>query len=259
MAREHDEATGLLAPTRLPGFDHPAIEALIDAWGWTALARHERIGAAYDFVRDEVAFGQGRADDAPASDVLRGGHGQGDTEATPLTALLRALGVPWRLHGFTIRKALRRGAVPELVYLIAPRDILHSWGELRHDGRWIALEGFILDRAFLGALQGRFAPTSESLAGYGVGTDRLSAPGVEWTRADTAIQSTGIDRDLGLFDAPDDFYAAHDQAFGRLRGALYRGVIRHWMIHRAAGIRAGRIPTIPAAPTTEPRAGAVAR
>ena len=92
--------------------------------------------------------------------------------------------------------------------------------------------------------------------GYGVGTDRLSAPGVEWTGVDTAIQSTGINRDLGLFDAPDDFYAAHDQAFGRLRGALYRSAIRHWMNHRVAGIRAGRIPTIPAAPTIEAGAGA---
>jgi hypothetical protein len=259
MGREHDEATGLLAPTRLLDFDHPAIEALVDARGWTALAPHERIGAAYDFVRDEVAFGYNRADDIPASEVLREGHGQCNTKATLLMALLRALGVPCRLHSFTIHKALQRGVVPELVYPIAPDRILHSWIEVAYEGGWVNLEGFILDRAFLAALQGRFAPTSESLVGYGVGTDRLSAPGVEWTGVDTAIQSTGISRDLGLFDTPDDFYAAHDQAFGRLRGALYRGVIRHWMNHRVAGIRAGRIPSIPAAPATGPGAGVVAR
>ena len=259
MGREHDGAAGLLAPTRLLDFDHPAIEALIGARGWAALTPHDRIGAAYGFVRDEIAFGYNRADDIPASRVLRDGHGQCNTKATLLMALSRALGVPCRLHGFTIRKSLQRGVVPELVYPIAPADILHSWVEIRHDGRWIALEGFILDRAFLSALQGRFAPASESLVGYGVGTDRLSAPGVEWTGADTAIQSTGINRDLGLFDAPDDFYAAHGQAFGRLRGALYRGVIRHWMNRRVAAIRAGRISAIPGAPATEARAGAVAR
>ena len=160
-------------------------------------------------------------------------------------ALLRALEIPCRLHGFTIHKALQRGVVPELVYRIAPDDILHSWVEVLHDERWINLEGFILDQSFLSALQTRFASQTNSLCGYGAGTDCLSAPPVTWTGEDTYIQKTGINADLGVFDDPDAFYTSHRQPFGWLRGNLYRFLIRHRMNARVKRIRKGIVPIIP--------------
>ena len=238
-------ADPLLAATPLLDHGHPAITALIDARGWRALSAHDRIGTAYDFVRDEIAFGYNRADDIPASRVLADGYGQCNTKGTLLMALLRALGIPCRLHGFTIHKALQRGVVPEAVYPIAPDRILHSWVEIADGGRWVNLEGFILDGEFLKALQDRFGGEREALCGYGAGTDCLSRPPVAWTGDDTYIQRTGIEDDLGLFDTPDAFYAAHGQAFGFLRGLLYRHAIRHWMNARVRRIRTGRIPAIP--------------
>lgn len=47
----------LLAPTRLLGFESPAITALLEARGWKALPPDARIGAIYDFVRNQIAFG----------------------------------------------------------------------------------------------------------------------------------------------------------------------------------------------------------
>lgn len=130
--------------------------------------------------------------------------------------------------------------MPELVYPIAPEEILHSWIEVELDGRWINLEGFILDSAFLKILQSSFADR-ESLCGFGAGTDCLSAPPVEWNGQDTYIQETGIVQDFGTFDTPDVFYAEHEQKFGRLRGWLYRNIIRHWMNARVRAFRAGRL------------------
>lgn len=46
-----------LKPTRLPDFDSWAIRRLIGAQGWMQLAERDRIGAVYDFVRDQIAFG----------------------------------------------------------------------------------------------------------------------------------------------------------------------------------------------------------
>lgn len=238
-------ADPLLAATPLLDHGHPAISALIDARGWRALPEHDRIGAAYDFVRNEIAFGDNRADDIPASRVLADGYGQCNTKGTLLMALLRALGIPCRLHGFTIHKALQRGVVPEAVYPIAPDRILHSWIEIAHEDRWVNLEGFILDAAFLKALQDRFAGEDDALCGYGAGTECLSRPPVAWNGGDTYIQRTGIEDDLGLFDTPDAFYTAHGQAFGFLRGLLYRHAIRHWMNARVRRIRAARVPAIP--------------
>ena len=50
---------------------------------------HDRIGAAYAFVRDEIAFGYNLADDLPASRVLEDGLGQCNTKGTLFMALLR--------------------------------------------------------------------------------------------------------------------------------------------------------------------------
>lgn len=79
----------LLAPTRLLDFESTTIAALLHALGWKALPPYERIGAIYDFVRNEIAFGYSRADDIPASQVLADSFGQCNTKGTLLMALLR--------------------------------------------------------------------------------------------------------------------------------------------------------------------------
>lgn len=234
-----------LRVTSMLDFNSGAIKNLLSERGWAGLPSFERIGAAYDFVRNEIAFGYNASDDISASAVLKDGYGQCNTKASLLMALLRALEIPCRLHGFTIHKSLQRGVVPELVYRIAPDNILHSWVEVLHGGRWINLEGFILDQSFLNALQTRFSDKTNSLCGYGAGTDRLSAPPVAWIGEDTYIQKTGINADFGVFEDPDTFYASHQQSFGWLRGNLYRFLIRHWMNARVRRIRSGNVPTIP--------------
>lgn len=230
----------LLKPTRLLDFNAPPVASLIEQRRWRDLPEQERIGAVYDFVRNEIAFGYNRTDDIPASEVLADGYGQCNTKGTLLMALLRGVGIRCRIHGFTIHKGLQRGVVPELVYPIAPQEILHSWVEVDLNGAWVNLEGFILDGAFLKVLQSSFAGT-ESLCGYGAGTNCLSAPPVEWSGTDTYIQTTGIVQDFGTFDTPDGFYEQHGQAFGRLRGWLYRNLIRHWMNARVRAFRSGRM------------------
>ena len=230
----------LLAPTRLLDFDAEPIAKLIQDRNWPSMTTFERIGAIYDFVRNEIAFGYNRADDIAASQVLADGFGQCNTKGTLLMALLRGVGIRCRLHGFTIHKGLQRGVVPELIYPLAPQEILHSWVEIDFEGAWVNLEGFILDEVFLNVLQVSL-PSSNSLCGYGAGTDCLSAPPVTWDGQDTYIQRTGIVQDFGVFDTPDSFYAAHEQSFGWLKGVLYRHIIRHWMNARVRALRIGRL------------------
>ena len=232
-----------LVETPLLDFASPGIQGLIAARGWTDLPPSKRIGAVYDFVRNDILFGYNADDALPASRVLADGYGQCNTKGTLLMALLRGVGIPCRFHGFTIDKSLQRGVVPELVYPLAPRNILHSWVEVLHESEWIDLEGFILDDGILAALRNHF-PGRNNLCAYGAGTDCLQTPSVEWTGASTYIQKTGINHDFGVFDAPDEFYAEHRQLTG-LRGLLYRWIVRHWMNRRVAAMREGRVPTIP--------------
>lgn len=228
-----------LATTPLLDFTHPAIERLVNERGWRTLSAYERIGAAYGFVRDEVAFGYNASDELPASAVLADGIGQCNTKGTLLMALLRALGVPCRFHGFTIDKALQKGAITGLAYRLAPPEIVHSWVEVWHAGRWVNLEGFILDSAYLGALQRRFRTHQGAFCGYGAATPDLQAPGVDWRGTDTYIQREGIRQDFGRFDAPDDFYARHGSNLSGPKRWLYSHVVRHAMNRTVAAIRQG--------------------
>ncbi len=231
----------LLDSTPVLDFRTPEIAGLVDRNGWLEMHQFDKIGAVYDFVRTEIHFGYNRADDIPASEVLADGFGQCNTKATLLMALLRAVGIRCRIHGFTIHKALQRGVVPELIFPIAPAEILHSWVEVDLDGKWIKLEGFILDPRYLSSLQRSFFG-DEQLCGYGAGTDCLGAPPVEWNGTDTYIQKTGIVQDLGVFDTPDAFYSVHRQNLGSVRDLLYRRVVRHWMNVRVESIRNGGLP-----------------
>ena len=227
-----------LSETKLLDFSSPAIQALIAEKGWTSLPARGKILGIYNYVRDDIAFGYNIDDAIPASRVLADGYGQCNTKGTLFMALLRAAGVPCRLHGFTIDKLLQKGAMTGIVYKSAPREIVHSWVEVLFEGQWLNLEGFILDMRYLDALRRKFSSCEGSFCGYGVATDDFKNPAVAWDAGDTYIQKEGIVRDFGVFDAPDDFFGAHAQGVSKFKGFLFRHYGRHAMNRNVARIRA---------------------
>lgn len=236
-----------LRPTRLLDHQHPALRAFVEQRGWHRLDPAERVGAIYGFVRDEVAFGYNASDDIPASQVLADGLGQCNTKTTLLMALLRGAGVPARFHGATIHKRLQKGVVTGLMYRLAPRSIIHSWAEVQLDGRWVGLEGVILDARYLDGVRGWFPSDSGPFLGYAVGTDNLTSPPVEWTGTDTYIQATGINNDFGAYDDPDAFYAEHGANLSGLRGWVFRHRVRPAMNRKVAAVRASAFTAADAA------------
>lgn len=230
-------APALSRPTPLLDFQHPEIQRLITDRQWKTLPEHERIGRIYDFVRNEIAFGYNERDTLPASRVLADGMGQCNTKGTLLMALFRGAGIACRFHGFTIDKALQKGAITGLAYRLAPAEIVHSWVEVPVDGRWLQLEGFILDQPYLRALQQRF-PTATTFSGYGAATPNLQCPAVEWRGTHTYIQKEGIRQDLGVHDDPDSFYAQHGGNLSGVKSWIYQHIIRQGMNRNVARIRA---------------------
>jgi len=228
------------APTPIADYDAPSIQALLDRRAWRALSPYDRIGAAYTFVKDEIAFGYNRSDDLSASAVLADGYGQCNTKGNLLVALLRALDVPARVRGFTIDKALQKGAIPGWMFPFAPARILHSWVEAHFEGAWVPLEGFILDDAYLTAIQRRFSDVDGAFCGYGIATPSLQRPDVAWRGEPTYIQREGIADDFGLFDDPDDLYRRHGTNLSGVRRWAYQAVFRHIMNRTVERIRTGR-------------------
>ena len=85
-----------LKKTRMLNYDADSIKNLISERKWNDLDEFQKIGAVYDFVRNEILFGYNRSDLLTAEEVLADGYGQCNTKATLLMALLRAVGIPCR-------------------------------------------------------------------------------------------------------------------------------------------------------------------
>ncbi|TQV77334.1 transglutaminase domain-containing protein [Aliikangiella marina] len=218
-----------LIETPMLDFGDPKVQDLIKQRKWGDLDRFDAIGAIYNFVRDEILFGYNADDRLSASQVLSDGYGQCNTKGTLLIALLRAVGIPTRFHGFTIYNELQRGAIPNYLFFFAPERIIHSWVEIYHNDRWVNLEGYIIDKPYLKQVQRNFSNQCNQFSGYGISTKCLSEPEIDWTGEDTYIQSEGIADDFGVYAQPDDFYAKYGSNLSGVKKILFRYVLRHLM------------------------------
>lgn len=223
--------------TRMLDYDHDDVKALVDERGWQHKDEFQKILEIYDFVRDEIKFGYNSDDSIAASRVLEDGYGQCNTKGTLFMALLRSVGIPCRIHGFTIDKELQRGAMTGFVYHLAPKDIVHSWVEVHFEGKWFNIEGFILDSDYLKKLQSKFSECNAGFCGYGVATDDFKKPKIDWNRNDTYIQKEGINQDFGVYDSPDAFLRSHSQNLSPFKRWLYRNVGRKLMNRNVSKIR----------------------
>lgn len=240
MEQQFEKSTDIknyLKRTAILDFDQPLIKSLIKEKRWNKLTETEKVKQIYNYVKDEIKFGYNADDSMSASEILKDGFGQCNTKANLFMALLRAVGVPNRLHGFTIDKLLQKGAITGIWYILSPQNILHSWVEVYVNGVWFNLEGLILDKPYLTALQNMFSECNTTFCGYGAYTENLQNPKVEWDMNHTYIQEKGINQDFGLFDSPDDFYSKHQQKLSPISKWIYKYFVRHLMNRNVEKIR----------------------
>ena len=152
-------------------------------------------------------------------------------------ALLRAIGVQCRIHGFYIDKILQKGAMKGFYYKQAPKEILHTWVEIFYNDKWLNLEGFILDMKYLNKLQKKFNDCEGSFCGFGVAIQDFKNPPVEWKENDTYIQKDGIIKDLDIYDSPDELFTTYKQNIGWFKEFVFRNIVRHLMNRNISSIR----------------------
>ena len=239
IEEENEMNNEYLSQTHMLDYDNYKIQELIKERGWRDLPEFERIRSIYNFIRDEIRFGYNVDDSIPASKVLKDGYGQCNTKGTLFMALLRAVGVPCRVHGFTIRKELQEGAMTGFVYKQAPKNIFHSWVEVYLEGKWYELEAFIIDKDYLGKLQQKNSNCTGAFCKYGVGVEDFKNPVIDFNRNNTYIQSTGINQDFGIYDSPDALLKEHHQEMGFIKKLAFRYYGRHMMNRNVKKIRGG--------------------
>lgn len=139
-------------------------------------------------------------------------------------------------------------------YAIAPDSIFHTWVEVLYEGRWIGLEGVILDDAYLRGLRATLPSGTKEILGFAAGTENLAEPAVEWCGTDTSIQSTGVNQDFGVYEDPDSFYREHGNNLSGVRAWLFASWIRHVLNRNVESIRARSAPLrsrVPSGATAE--------
>lgn len=233
----HMDEVRYLKETPMLDYSSVTLQSLIAERGWRELDAFNQIKEIYNFVRDEILFGYNVSDGIPASCVLVDGYGQCNTKGTLFMALLRAVGIPCRIHGFTIDKRLQKGAMTGIVYRNAPENIFHSWVELFWKNQWYELEAFILDKRYLHSLQAKYQTCSGAFCGYGVAVRDFRNPVIEWDGNNTYIQSEGINQDFGVYDSPDELLKEHGQQMSRAKELLYQYLGRHLMNRNVNRIR----------------------
>ena len=226
-----------LKETRMLNYSDERIQRLIKDRKWKNADEFKCLKAIYNFVRDEILFGYNVDDSILASQVLSDGYGQCNTKGMLFMALLRACGIPCRVHGFTIDKKLQKGAMTGFVYKSAPKNVFHSWVEIYFEEQWYELEAFILDKAYLTKLQEKNSDCIGAFCGYGVAVKDFKHPVIDFERNNTYIQSEGINQDFGVYDSPDELLKEHHQEISGVKAFLYRNLGRHLMNRNVRRIR----------------------
>lgn len=155
-----------LAPTHSVDSENPEIAAAAARITAGAKDDIERAVLLHDFVRDRIAFGWApRFDRYRASEVLRDGIGFCNTKSTMLAALLRASGIPARLHCATINRKILDGLIrPPQQY------VDHSYVEAWLDDRWVGVDSYTIDVPLHRVAVAR-CNAEQRRTGYGVHTD----------------------------------------------------------------------------------------
>lgn len=210
-----------LKETAMLNFSSHTIKALIDSKGWREFSEYDRIGAIYDYVQNDILFGYNTSDTLTAEQVMSDGYGQCNTKATLLMAFLRGVGIPCRLHAFDVSKDFQKGATSGIVSVLAPEAIVHTWAEVLYNGQWLALEGVITDKKYFEAVKKKYGNIQGELRRCAIAVKDISTHSIDWAGESTYVQSVAVVNDYGVFDSPDEFFAEHKQAWGRIKNFAY--------------------------------------
>ena len=226
-----------LKETKMLNFYSAKISDLVREKGWLELDEFHKIKNIYEFVQNDILFGYNSTDILSAVEVLQDGFGQCNTKATLLMALLRSVNIPCRLHAFNVSKDFQKGALPQIIYLLAPKYILHTWVEVFFNDKWIALEGVIIDKDYLYTVQQKYTEYKGIFKKFAIATKDVETVNIDWTGNDVFIQKEAVVDDYGIFSSPDILFSKHTQNMSKIKLYLYSHIGTKMMTKRVFKIR----------------------
>lgn len=128
----------------------------------------------HDYVRDSVKFGFNMYfDAAPPEYTLEFGYGHCKPKSRLMAVLFTEIGLESYQHFVVIPKDILKDAIPASRYWMIPAELCHSYVEVQVEGRWCAIDSYIVDTPLLLKAQARLVEQGRPL-GFGVRVDSVN-------------------------------------------------------------------------------------
>lgn len=221
-----------LRPTRSCDFTKAIVTNKAREITETTKDAQEKALKIFYWVRDQIKFGISNID-VRASTTLKKGYGECGNKTTLHMALLRAVGIPSRMHSVLAKRDVLQGLIPNFVYKKMVPLVSHFWCECYLDGTWISCES-MLDK-----------PLYENL----LKTEKIrkdQIPTIDWDgKTDLILLKPWIVVDRGFVTSYDEIYQwllGHRKEEGlppKLIEKLFGWVIYPWMGRFTEKVRKG--------------------
>jgi hypothetical protein len=163
LAPEEADNARWLASTPLIDLHDPKLRLRTQALTQLCHTERERALALYGFVRRMPYTKPIKLQPHGAREVLEAGCGDAPDKAALLVALLRAAGIPARMHFHELRGDILRGLTTGLA------SVMRAVVEARIDGAWVGTDTYVYDGPYMAAARDRMV---ESGWEYGFGFHR---------------------------------------------------------------------------------------
>jgi transglutaminase-like putative cysteine protease len=196
MIYERLDVSQYLMTTPMCDHDHPVVQETARRVVAGAQTKREMATRVFDFVRDTIRFSMAFSK-SKASQILKLGYGECITKTNVQVALLRAVGIPARMHWVMAQTKVLHGLVAGVVLRSMPPEASHFWTECYLEGHWISCEA-LLDK-----------PLYEGMLKQGLIT-KDQIPTIDWDgEKDLVLLKPWITSDRGSVASADEAHRAY--------------------------------------------------
>jgi transglutaminase-like putative cysteine protease len=196
MINERSDLSRYLIATPMCDHDHPLVQETARRVVAGAQTNGEMATRIFNFVRDTIRFSMAFSK-SKASQILKLGYGECITKTNVQVALLRAVGIPARIHWVMVQKKVLNGLVASIALRFITPEASHFWTECYLAGHWISCEA-LLDK-----------PLYEGMLEQGLIT-KVQIPTIDWDgEKDLVLLKPWITSDRGYVASADEAHRAY--------------------------------------------------
>ncbi len=150
------------------------VKGLIEHFGSVSGSEAEKAVSLHDYIRENVKFGFNKYLDGDYPDyTLSIGYGHCNAKSRLMVVLLRGIGLEAYQHFVVLPGVILKGKDSGGLSWMIPKEISHSYVDVRINETWCAIDSFIIDTPYLHGAKARLAEEGRPY-GYGIHADSVN-------------------------------------------------------------------------------------